>query len=145
MAWITPKIDWVPSDFFTLDDWSRILNNFSFLYDLSGATFSIRDMQLANTSAMPYYPLVNNLEQNLKDLTNHFNFDFVHFDATTWVARTDPNYDHNPSNIDFNRWESVEQQLLTWWNIQQQPQNILYAGTFKAGTNRVTQMLSRGR
>ena len=145
MAWSEPKRDWLKSDYFLLEDWNRIVANAQFLYELLEATFYWRDCQLADTAALPYYDLVNNLESNLLDLYESSGFDFIEFKATTWHARTSSEWTHNPSAEDFIRWESLEYQLYLWCNIAMKPQNVLRAGTFKAGTNRVTQMLSRGR
>lgn len=145
MAWSTPKKDWLRSDYFLLDDWNRIVANAQFLYELLGATFSWRDCYLADTAAMPYYDLVNNLESNLLDLCKSFGFDFIEFEATTWHARTSSEWSHNPSAEDFIRWETLEYQLYLWHTIVTNPQNVLRAGSCYAGTNRVTQMLSRGR
>lgn len=145
MAWSEPKKDWLKSDYFLLDDWNRIVANAQFLYELFGATFNWRDCSLADTAAMPYYDLVNNLENNLLDLYKYSGFDFIEFEATTWHARTSAEWTHNPSAADFTRWETLEYQLHLWYNIVTESQNVLCAGTFYAGTNRVTQMLSRGR
>lgn len=145
MAWIKPKRDWLKSDYFLLEDWNRILDNAQFLYELFGAEFAWRDCKLADTAALPYYDLVNNLEQNLLDLCRASGFDFVEFEATTWHARTSSEWSHNPSAADFIRWETLVHQLYLWYNIMMKPQNVLRAGTFRAGTDRTTQMLSRGR
>ena len=145
MNWLQPKRNWLRTDYFMLDDWNRIVDNAKFLYDLFGATFEWRNCYLADTASLPYYDLVNNLEENLLDLCRISGYDFVEFEATTWHARTSEQWSHNPSADDFIRWETLEFQLYYWYKIYNQPQNVLRAGTFYAGLNRTTQMLSRGR
>ena len=145
MPWIKPKQDWVQADYFFLEDWNRIVSNAKYLYNLVGATFVWRDCDLPDTMALPYYDLVTNLESNLLDLCKASGFNFVEFEATTWYARTSEEWTHNPSAEDFIRWETLEAQLYYWTSIISNPKNTLRSGTFYAGTNRVTQMLSRGR
>ena len=145
MAWSQPKKEWLRSDYFLLEDWNRIVANAQFLYELFGATYTWRDCQLADTMALPYYDIVNNLEDNLLDLCKSAGFSFVNFHSTTWKARTSEDWTHNPSAEDFMRWESLEAELYYWYNVINNAQNVLYAGTFYAGNNRATQLLSRGR
>lgn len=145
MSWTTPKTDWKSSDYFLLEDWNRIVSNAQELYNLIGATFSWRDCVLADTAAMPYYDIVNNLENNLADLQSTLGQPFIQFLRTVWYPRTSTSWTHNPSAEDFIRWEEFEKTLYKWYNIMASAQNAIYAGTFYAGTNRSLQMLSRGR
>ena len=145
MAWLQPKQEWLTSDYFLLDDWNRVVNNAKFLKELIGASFVWRDCSLPDTMSLPYYDLVNNLEDNLLDLCKAAGFSFIDFQATTWYARTNTEWSHNPSADDFMRWENLEYNLYYWYNITSKPTNVLKSGTFYAGTNRTTQLLSRGR
>lgn len=145
MAWIQPKVSWLPVDYFDLSDWDRVTGNFKYLYDLVGATFTIKDTELKDTNAIPFYDVVNNLEDNLQHLYDYLSYSFITFAETIWYPRKSSSYTHNPSYEDFNRWENLEQQISYWYNIDHNPQNVLRSGTFYAGTDRVTQSLSRGR
>lgn len=145
MAWVTPKTDWATSEYFLLSDWNRIVGNAQELYNIIGATFPWRNCTLADTAALPYYDIVNNLESNLSDLKSTFGFSFIEFVKTTWYARTDALWTHNPSAEDFSRWESLEAQLYYWRDLVFTQANTLYSGTFYAGSNRALQRFSRGR
>lgn len=145
MSWTTPKTDWKSSDYFLLEDWNRIVSNAQELYNLIGAIFPWRNCVLENTAAMPYYDIVNNLENNLADLQSTFGQSFVQFLRTTWYPRTSTSWTHNPSAEDFIRWEEFEEMLYNGYKLLASRQNSIYAGTFYAGTNRSLQMLSRGR
>ena len=144
MAWIVPKNDWKSSDYFLLSDWQRIISNAKYLYDLVGGQFPFRDCTLANTAALPYYDIINNLERNLEDLWDTL-VTGTYIRRPIWYARTSSRWTRNPDYSDFNSWESVELSIFTIYNTVTNPQNVLRSGTFFAGSNRIVQTFSRGR
>lgn len=143
MAWTDSKRDWVSADIFTLDDWNRILNNAKYLYALVGATFPWKDCTLADTMAIPYYDIVNNLENNLERLKQHAEYSDSNFSEVIWYPITSTKYSHNPSYVDFNRWETFEDAFKKWYEIVSVQLNRLKSGTFAAGNNRVRQYFGR--
>lgn len=144
MAWIVPKTDWKSSDYFLLSDWQRIISNAEYLYNLVNAQFSFRDCTLANTAALPYYDIINNLERNLEDLWDAL-VTGTYISRPIWYARTSSQWTRNPNYSDFNSWESIELSVFTIYNTVTNPQNVLRSGTFFAGSNRIVQTFSRGR
>lgn len=143
MSWNSPKVNWAPTDYFQLEDWNRIVDNAQYLYDFLNATFAWKDCVLKDTAALPYYDIVNNLEQNLYSLSQTPGFVIVEFTATTWQPRTSTLYTHNPSYQDFNRWEKFEYDLKYWNERMYTQLNGLYAGNFTAGNNRLRQYFAR--
>lgn len=144
MTWIVPKTDWKSSDYFLLSDWQRIISNAKYLYNLVNAQFSFRDCTLANTAALPYYDIINNLERNLEDLWDAL-VTGTYISRPIWYARTSSQWTRNPDYSDFNSWESIELSVFTIYNTVTNPQNVLRSGTFFAGSNRIVQTFSRGR
>ena len=144
MAWIVPKTNWKSSDYFLLSDWQRIVSNARYLYDLVGGQFSFRDCTLANTAALPYYDIINNLARNLEDLWRALNTG-TYIRLPTWHARTSSQWTRNPDYADFSAWERVELDIFTIYNTIINPKNVLRSGTFSAGSNRIVQTFSRGR
>ena len=144
MTWIVPKNDWKSSDYFLLSDWQRIISNAKYLYNLVNAQFYFRDCTLANTAALPYYDIINNLERNLEDLWDAL-VTGTYIRRPTWYARTSSQWTRNPDYSDFNSWESVELSIFIIYNTVTNPKNVLRSGTFFAGSNRIVQTFSRGR
>ena len=143
MTWVDSKIDWVPTDYFLLQDWQRIVNNGLYLYDYLGATFSWKECSLSSTTDLPYYYIVNNLEDNLKGLSDVPNLASVSFTPTIWYPRTHDLYTHNPSFEDFIRWEKFEYDILYWNELLKRQLNALVSGPVPTGTNRLRQYFAR--
>lgn len=139
MSWLEPKQQWQSTDIFSLEDWNRITGNARYLYDILDATFEWKECVLEDTAAIPYYDIINNLEENLYNLSQAVSHTDVRFVATTWHPRTSKNYTHNPSYLDFNRWERFE------YNLRFAAVRLtnLYSGNFSAGSNRIRQSLGR--
>lgn len=143
--WLEPKTNWQPTDFFQLDDWNRIVENAKFLYGFVSAGFEWKDCDLADTMALPYYNLVNNLESNLYQLSRSPNIVFIPYFKIQWYPRTASSYVRNPSYEDFNRWEQFEFDLNYWTTRYTQQLNFIAAGYMPAGNDRVRQYFSRRR
>lgn len=139
MSWLEPKQQWQSTDIFSLEDWNRITGNARYLYDMLDATFEWKECILEDTAAIPYYDIINNLEKNLYNLSQVVSYTNVGFVATTWYPRTSENYTHNPSYLDFNRWERFEYKL----RFAAVQLTNLYSGNFNAGSNRTRQSLGR--
>lgn len=143
MPWTEPKTDWVSTDYFLLQDWQRIVNNGLYLYSYLNATFEWRDCNLNSTTDLPYYDIVNKLEDNLEDLSKVPNLASTLFVPTIWYPRTHEKYTHNPSFEDFTRWEKFEYDLLHWNEILRRQLNNLVAGYATSGTDRLRQYFAR--
>lgn len=143
MTWVDPKLDWVPTDYFLLQDWQRIVNNGLYLYDYLGASFIWRECSLTSTVDLPYYDVVNKLEDNLKDLSSVPNLANTPFIPTVWYPRTHDSYTHNPSFEDFIRWEKFEHDTLYWNELLRKQLNALVSGPVSTGTDRLRQYFSR--
>lgn len=141
--WQEPKMDWLASEYFLLSDWQRIVNNAEYLYSFLDATFEWLPCDITSTSELPYYDIVNNLEQNLWQLSQVPSFVAIPFEATEWQPRTGAQYTHNPSYEDYNRWEVFEWNVY-YWNTRFASQlNNLRSGNFTAGTDRLRQYFAR--
>lgn len=152
MLWVTPKTNWKEQDYFYLSDWLRITSNTEYITYLFGGNISaLLDTTLVTTDDLPFYDLVNNLEENLQyvytlytQYTQYFPGSITH-DKITWFPVTSSSYTRNPSYIDFNRWEIILLNLYDWWQDYTDVNANLISGNFYAGSNRTLQLLSRGR
>lgn len=117
MAWVTPKTDWLPEDFFNAEDWNRIVGNIRYIKSLADKLypeFSITTMEDKTYRDIPYAREINVIEENIYKIDkNTFPLGLV--GQKTWYAnQIAPTYE------DFNRWEkytlklklSLEAQLL---------------------------------
>ena len=131
-----PKIDWKPSDIFQATDWNRIVSNAWHLFEVLGLAAEWTECPEVGVADLPYYDLVNSLEENLGYLSSVTD---VPFQQLRWYSRLSSSYVRNPSYVDFNRWENLIYQIA----FKQSQIRNLYAGTFTAGTNRIRQTLGR--
>lgn len=73
--WLKPKIDWVSSDYFNIDDYNRIKNNLIYLRELAVKlydTFTIQFVSNDKTySDYLYADEINTMETNLEIINNH--------------------------------------------------------------------------
>ena len=73
MAWITPKTDWLPTDYINTEDYSRILGNLKYLADLFN--IAVQEYQTQNISDLPYPNKWNIAEDNLEEI-NQLTYEF---------------------------------------------------------------------
>ena len=113
--WITPKTNWLPTDYVLVADYNRIVGNLKELQDLCQLMYSLSPTDLGTTQTeddFPYADMLNDIETAL-DNVNTASFDFDIGVATTFVANG--NYF---SYTELNRIESASLKLYTWLNAQ---------------------------
>lgn len=149
--WSTPKVDWKPTDYYNIEDWQRVRANLEYICMWIQNTWSV-EMPLLTTNTgrgyeeLPYVYLVNNMEENLKNLYTIFGVDFTEDVARrTWYARLDSLYTSNPTYKDWNRWEILLARIYE--SIQYIDTYIFtpVSGTCKSGSERTLIRFSRGR
>lgn len=121
MSWSQPKLDWKESDYFTFDDFQRIVNNIYYLRDelvqngisVSGvATFDLTQ----GKATIPYVSVINALEQSIRVLVLSQTSD-MEPDVITWYPVTSEQYVRNPNYLDWLRWEQQLQGVMNKLNI----------------------------
>lgn len=73
MAWITPKTNWLPTDYINTEDYSRILGNLKHLANLFN--IAVQEYQTQNIDDLPYPNKWNIAEDNLEKI-NQLTYDF---------------------------------------------------------------------
>lgn len=77
MAWITPKTDWLSSDYFNVEDYNRIRGNIQYVYEYAlrlYKVFGIDVMQERTLGGAVAAELLNDVENNLdKIVENTYN------------------------------------------------------------------------
>ena len=77
MAWITPKTDWLSSDYFNVEDYNRIRGNIQYVYEYAlrlYKIFGIDVMQERTLGDAVAAELLNDVENNLdKIVENTYN------------------------------------------------------------------------
>lgn len=106
MAWTTPKTDWVPTDYFNIEDYNRMIGNIAHLKSLADELFcgfpSIADMGSEKSYASLIYAREMNVIETNLDLIckNSYRFDIGN--PTTYQANRS-----TPLWSEFNRIESA--------------------------------------
>ena len=105
MGWITPKTDWVSTDYFNIEDYNRIIGNISYLKDFAKAIFKSFDTLSMGEEktyvSMIYAREMNAIESNLEIINaNTYVFDIG--DTQTFQANKS-----TPLWSEFNRIESA--------------------------------------
>lgn len=151
MAWSTPKVDWVATDHFNIEDWERVRDNLIFINDWFKAhNWPSSVLQSMATSrginALPSVQLVNRLEANLTLIHSTTGIPITEWrDSKTWRARLDALYSDNPTYDDWNRWETLAKRLRESIDYVATYLYQRISGTFYAGNNIRIQHFSRGR
>jgi hypothetical protein len=107
--WITPKTDWTSSDYFNIEDYSRIVGNIQYLRDFISTLFSDITLESVESEkqydSMIYAEEINAIERNLEKI-NVYDFD---------IGETKVYYvnEHTPNFEEFNRIESATLKLYT--------------------------------
>lgn len=151
MSWITPKLDWVATDFYNVYDLSRAVSNISYAnsllqsHSISPATL-LPVVLSRGVETLATYSLINALEENITRLYAAFGVALPDWTpSVTWYARTSGSYTRNPSYADWVRWESLSSRIKQLYDFVDTYTYQLICGTAYVGTNRTLQLLSRGR
>lgn len=149
--WMKPKVDWQSTDYFNIEDWQRIRSNLEHLCEWM-LNAGLGRVPLLETDTgrgyeeLPYVHLVNNMEENLRQLQEVFAVDFTeNVGAKFWYDRLDALYSSNPTCDDWNRWETI---LLRVYESIQYIDTYVFApisGTCCSGSERTLLRFSRGR
>lgn len=104
-TWVTPKTNWISSDYFNITDYTRIVGNLKYLKKWVDKLFSevtIESMVDTKTySSMIYAEEINAIEHNLQSL-NLGSYSFDIGSGKTWYVN-----EPTPTYEDFNRIESA--------------------------------------
>ena len=115
MSWVTPKIDWISSNYFNIEDWDRVTGNVEYLTD-QYEYFQLRLEYLGDLNldkgiySLPYVTLINILERSLTQLFNVLDDHVIlqiDWAGKTWYDRKDESYTSNPNYTDWIRWEKL--------------------------------------
>ena len=146
------KIDWTAKDYMNYEDMIQLKQNIQSIWDKCYVLYYLPQttarniVQLSGVRAIPYTYLINNLEQNLRDLIDTMGVDFITGTETKWwYSRTDSNNTGNPNYEDWTRWNLL---LLSMSEALNYSSNYAYgtpSGTFRAGNFKTLQHYSRGR
>lgn len=74
MGWVTPKTDWVSSDYFNVEDYDRIRGNIQYVYEYAlrlYKVFGIDVMQERTLGDAVAAELLNHVEKNLDKIANN--------------------------------------------------------------------------
>ena len=115
MAWITPKIDWVATDYINVEDYNRWIGNLNELQTLCQKMYSLVETDLGNTQTVSDYPYADMLNAIETALSN-INAASYNFDLGVSASFSD-----NGNYIDYNeinRIESASLRLYNWLNAQ---------------------------
>ena len=137
MAWSTPKVDWVATDYFNIEDWERVRGNIEalqvYLSQLQFGRFELQSLATPRgINELPTVTLVNRLESGLRAAYHLVQGAVPDWQSgPVWYARLDSQYNRNPTFKDWNRWERSIEQVRLWapQNVAAQPRS----GEFYAG------------
>ena len=129
--WITPKTDWVVTDYFNADDYNRIVGNINYLKELAAKV--IKDITIDSMTADKGYTSImyaadmNAIENSLEIINeNTYDFDFGESQSYTANGAT-------PLYNEFNRIESASLKLYQTLIAQQNAKRHL---AFRLGSER---------
>ena len=105
MGWITPKTDWVSTDYFNIEDYNRIIGNISYLKAFAEELFKALDTldtgEEKTYVSMIYAREMNAIESNL-EIINANTYSFNIGETQTFQANKS-----TPLWSEFNRIESA--------------------------------------
>lgn len=121
MAWTQPKLDWKESDYFTFDDFQRIINNVYYLRDaLQDLGLEVTGVASFDTTrgnaTIPYVSTINALEQSIRILVLSQSPN-AEVPVITWFPINSKQYTRNPNYLDWLRWEQQLQSVMTTLNL----------------------------
>lgn len=121
MAWTTPKLNWRSSDYFTFNDFQRVVDNIYYLrdalidYGLNVEGIPTFDLS-RGAATMPYVSTINALEQSIRILVLSILPDAI-IDTVTWYPITSDQHTRNPNYLDWLRWEQQLQSVQNALNL----------------------------
>lgn len=132
MSWITPKINWVATDYFNIGDYNRIIGNINFIKTLADDLFygfpTITDMGSEKTYESMFYAREMNAIENNVTLLNINSYGFQIGNTTTYSANGS-----TPLWSEFNRLESA---ILLLYNTMIVQKNALQRIAFVLGNQK---------
>lgn len=131
MAWITPKTNWVSTDYFNIGDYARIVGNIKYLKDYLETMYdpvTIATLEDTKTySSMLYASELNNIENAVENINiGTYNFNIG----------TKPVYVANGNTPDYNEFNRIESALLKLKNTLQAQYDNLPRLAFTLGNYR---------
>lgn len=132
MSWITPKTDWVSTDYFNIEDYNRIIGNISYLKTLADELFYMfPDIYYAGNEktyeSMYYASEINNIEYNLGIINNN-SYNFNIGDTIFYQA--------NQSTPLWSEYNRIESACLLLYNTMIAQQNALTKLAFILGNQK---------
>ena len=128
MDWITPKTDWISTDYFNIEDYNRIIGNIRYLKALAEALFKSFDTLSIGEEktyvSMIYAREMNAIESNL-EIINANTYSFNIGETQTFQANKS-----TPLWSEFNRIESA---CLLLYNTMTAHKNALPRLAFTLG------------
>lgn len=95
MAWIPPKLDWQPTDYYNFEDLNRVENNTSVITELI-AVFdtppAVVTIDNRNISRIEFADSLNRIEGNINALAQRYKPSGWINNKIDWVANTPFNY-----------------------------------------------------
>lgn len=132
MAWITPKLNWLPTDAINAVDWNRIENNTAevaaYLNSINYPVSALTTVTNRTQTYIDNLASINRIEQNLDTVRASFITPPGYGAKETWIAGK--GFD----NLDAIRLEQNLQLLLDYGVIAYD--NYLYCGTINCGYER---------
>lgn len=90
MAWIAPKLDWLPTESINADDWNRIENNTrevaDFLNSIQYVMPTMTYITNRTQTSIVYLRDINRIEQNLEAIRNAFITPNGYPGSKSWVS-----------------------------------------------------------
>lgn len=118
MSWVTPKTNWVSTEFYNVEDWRRVEENLKLCaqwlttHGYPQLSTPLQDTAISGKLALPTPQLLNKVESNLTLLYNAYGLNFKEWQPSkTWYARLSVSYSVSPNSTDFNRWEELPKRI----------------------------------
>lgn len=153
MTWIKPKVTWIKTDYYSVEDWQRVKDNLTIiaglLYDYKFTTTPIvlQPMDIIRgTMSLPSVELVNRLESNLTLVYNTFGLQLSEWQPSkNWKTAMDVLYKENPNANDWIRWEMLSKRIKESLDFLDSYEYNIVSGIAISGSERTLQHFSRGR
>lgn len=127
--WITPKLNWTPSDYYNFNDLNRVENNTEFIRDyFNDIGFKIPLMTFNKTRDVNWIELIssiNRVEQNIEGIKNNSFIPPEYISGKVWSNANVFNYE------DANRYERNLEYFKIWG--QRVIDSFIYCGEFYCG------------
>ena len=128
---ITPKTNWVASDYYNADDLNKVEANTQYVAEYLENMSYIMPVLVINTGRdithIDFISSINRVEDNIESIKNKFITPIGWQDKKNWVIGKGFDY------MDANRLETNLYLLYTLAKVVKE--NIIYSGTFNCGTD----------